>query len=113
MINNLNFIDLLDLLGFKHLDDNQGVFTRSFNTFNCDIKVDFNNRIIIYPEEKGLKINDRTTCNFDHPENFVVLECICRLLLKGYRPEHIELEKRWNLGHDSKGGKADIYVYDY
>ncbi|MBR4217799.1 MAG: type I restriction enzyme HsdR N-terminal domain-containing protein, partial [Bacteroidales bacterium] len=35
-----------------------------------------------------------------------------RLLEKGYRPEHIELEKRWNLGHDTKGGKADICVYN-
>lgn len=31
---------------------------------------------------------------------------------KGYRPEHIELEKKWHLGHDTKSGKADICVYD-
>ncbi|MGP1454470.1 MAG: N-6 DNA methylase [Treponema sp.] len=64
----------------------------------------------MYPSP--VTINDRTTCNFEHPENFVVFECVHRLLEKGYRPEHIELEKRWNLGHDSKGGKADICVYD-
>ena len=52
------------------------------------------------------------TCNFKRPENFVVFECVHRLLEKSYRLEHIELEKRWNLGHDSKGGKADICVYD-
>ena len=57
-------------------------------------------------------INDQTTCNFDKPENFVVLECNTRLLDKGYRPEHIELERRWNLGHEAKGGKADILVMD-
>lgn len=31
---------------------------------------------------------------------------------KGYRPEHIELEKEWHLGHDPKGGRADICVTD-
>lgn len=40
------------------------------------------------------------------------MECVCRLLDKGYRPEHIELEPRWTLGHEAKGGKADILVKD-
>lgn len=35
-----------------------------------------------------------------------------RLLDKGYKPEHIELEPRWNLGREAKGGKADILVRD-
>ena len=78
----------------------------------CIVAVDFDNKKIIYPEGKGLKVNDKTTSNFEHPENFVVLECVCRLLEKGYRPEHIELEPRWTLGHDAKGGKADIQVKD-
>ena len=50
--------------------------------------------------------------NFSQPENFVVLECITRLMDKGYRPEHIELEKEWTLGHSDKGGFADILVKD-
>ena len=78
----------------------------------CIVAVDFDNKKIIYPEGNGLKVNDKTTSNFEHPENFVVLECVCRLLEKGYRPEHIELEPRWTLGHDAKGGKADIQVKD-
>ena len=49
---------------------------------------------------------------FNAPENFVVFECVNRLLEKGYRPEHIELEKEWHLGHDSKGGRADICITD-
>ena len=32
------------------------------------------------------------------------------MLDKGYRPEHIELEKVWQLGHEQKGGRADICV---
>lgn len=85
-------------------------YKRIYNT--CIVAVDFDNKKIIYPEDKGLKVNDKTTSNFEHPENFVVLECVCRLIEKGYRPEHIELEPRWTLGHDAKGGKADILVKD-
>ena len=40
----------------------------------------------------------------------MVLECVHRLFKKGYRPEHIELEKRWSLGHTKKSGRADICV---
>ena len=31
---------------------------------------------------------------------------------KGYRPEHIELEREWTLGHEKKSGFADILVKD-
>ena len=65
---------------------------------------------IEYPE--GITVHDHTTCNFDNPENFVVLECVDRLLEKGYRPEHLELERKWSLGHEKKSGKADICVLD-
>ena len=89
------------------------VFEKKFSQFDCAIEVDFNgNGSINYPEDKGMKITRKTTCNFSQPENFVVLECITRLMDKGYRPEHIELEKEWTLGHSDKGGFADILVKD-
>ena len=68
-------------------------YKRDYDT--CIVAVDFDNKKIIYPEGKGLKVHDKTTSNFDKKENFVVWECVCRLLEKGYRPEHIELEPRW------------------
>ena len=63
---------------------------------------------MIYPSEV---IGNRNNTAFK-PENFVVFECINKLLTKGYRPEHIELEKQWNLGHNQKGGRCDICVYN-
>ena len=42
----------------------------------------------------------------------MVLECVHRLLEKGYKPEHIELEPEWKLGHGGKSGRADILVRD-
>lgn len=110
MITKDNFQKVLEILGFE---ENNDVYSKTFpQKEGCAISVDFKKKQLFYPEELGFKINDRTTCNFEHPENFVVFECVHRLFDKGYRPEHIELEKRWNLGHDAKGGKADICVYD-
>lgn len=111
MITKENLRNVLKELDFDY-NKTADTYYRAFIGKKCEIRVNFKDKSISYPETEGFKVNDRTTCNFDHPENFVVLECVCRLLEKGYRPEHIELEKRWNLGHDAKGGKADICVYN-
>lgn len=109
MITIENLKNVLSEIGFEKSDI--GDYYKIDYT-GCSMAVDFDNAKLIYPEKKGLVVNDRTTSNFSHPENFVVFECVCRLLEKGYRPEHIELEPRWTLGHDAKGGKADILVKD-
>ncbi len=109
MIKTENFLELLKVLGFVQTSPN--VWSKNFDDFlGNQISVDFKAKKIIYPQ--GLKINDGRTCNFERWENVVVLECVARLLAKGYRAEHIELEKRWNLGHEAKGGQADICVCD-
>ena len=106
MIDVSNLKDALETLGFvAHGDIHEKVFPE----IGCSLKVDFQAKRLIYPNEiKGRERND----GFDQKENFVVFECVCRLLSKGYRPEHIELEKEWHLGHDPKGGRADICVTD-
>lgn len=76
------------------------------------LTVDLDRELFIYPEGAGLKIWDRTTCNFAQHENIIVFECVHRLLEKGYRPESIELEPKWRVGHGGSGGKADILVKD-
>lgn len=67
----------------------------------------------IYYKEAGITVGRDTTSNFSEPENFVVLECVDRLLSKGYNPTHIELEPHWKLGHSAKSGWADIWVRTY
>lgn len=110
MITKANLKQLLSLLGYKEVSSKR--FKREFASFDCCLEVDLEAEKLIYPQDKGLKVNDDTTSNFSKPENFVVFECINRLLEKGYRPEHIEIEKKWALGHDRKGGKGDICIYD-
>ena len=109
MITKDNIKDVLLNIGFEKAAVGE-YFTQKYDT--CCLHVDFENEKLIYPEAEGLIVNDKTTSNFSHNENFVVFECVCRLLAKGYRPEHIELEPKWQLGRDAKGGKADIVVRD-
>ena len=106
MITESNFKNLLLSLGFT---ESGNTFEKKFPHFGTSMSVDFSKKKLYYPDAiKGRERND----GFDAPENYVVFECINRLLEKGYRPEHIELEKEWHLGHDAKSGRADVCVTD-
>ena len=101
---------MLAALGFEQ---NQQVWHKRFAESSIELKVDVEHQLLIYPEVQGLIINARQTCNFAAAENAVVFECVHRLLEKGYKPEHIELEPKWKLGHGTSGGRADILVRDH
>lgn len=106
MITESNFSGLLLFLGFTK---NGELYEKNFPAFGVSMSADFSAKKLYYPDAiKGRERND----GFSAPENFVVFECVNRLLEKGYRPEHIELEKEWHLGHDAKGGRADVCVTD-
>ncbi len=107
MLTQDNLADLLDTLGFEKKGE---VYRKQFGA--AILAVNFIKKEIIYPEAAGLLINERQTCNFDANENFVVFECVHRLLEKGYKPEHIELEPKWKLGRGASGGRADILLKD-
>lgn len=107
MITKDNLHKVLEKLGFVK---SGALFLKHFSNHGCDIQVDFSEEKIIYPS--NLDTGANTTTNFSQPENFVVLECVCRLLEKGYEPQTIFLEKSWTLGHTGKSGRADITVYD-
>ena len=109
MINKDNFKDLLTVLGFSSKGD---TFSKTFKDTDAYLKVDFKAEKLIYPEDKGFTINEKQTCNFKQNENFVVFECVHRLFEQGYKPEHIELEPKWKIGHGSSGGRADIMIKD-
>ena len=107
MITKENLKEFLQKLNF--IPDKSGeIFTKNYQRDNT--LVNFKSQKIIYPKE--LICGDKTSSNFDHPENFVVLECIDRLLTSGYAPSNLEIERKWKLGRDQKSGKADIIVKD-
>ncbi len=107
MITKKELPELLKCLGFKKRNKK---YTKDYKSGS--IFVDFSKELIQYPEKQGLKVNEHQTCNFSQNENFVVLECVDRLLTKGYQAKDIELEPRWQVGHGASGGRADIKVSD-
>ncbi|MDD4855052.1 MAG: N-6 DNA methylase [Sulfuricurvum sp.] len=97
-------------LGFKPEEAKEEIYIKSYKKHNGYIlRVDFNEEAIEYGEK--ITVGDKTTSNFSSSENFVVLECVDKLLDKGYAPEKMTLEIKWDLGRKEKG-KLDIYVAD-
>lgn len=109
MITKDNFKQVLETLGFKK---STNLYTKKFPDLGCSLKVDFKEERLIYPLEKGFTISGEFTSSFTQKENFVVFECVHRLFQQGYKPEHIELEPKWSVGHGASGGRADIMVKD-
>jgi len=109
---------MIDKSNFKqvllHLDfiENANVLSKNFPGIDANLKADFNKQKLIYPTDKGFTISGEFTTSFNQKENFVVFECVYRLFEKGYKPQHIELEPKWTVGHGASGGRADIMVKD-
>lgn len=115
---NIEYIKkLIVKIGFVPENGKNAVYVKQYPAHNnYAIYVDFNESKIEYAcqsvePNKRIRIGDLTTSNFDKSENFVVLECVDRLLTKGYSPNCLELEKKYPLGRNLKG-KLDILVYD-
>ena len=107
MITQDNIKKLLSVLGFSTEDSK--IYSKTYEQAGITLSVNIPNEHFHYTEA-GITVGRETTSNFSEPENFVVFECIDRLLTIGYKPEHIELEPAWKLGHTQKGGYADIWV---
>ena len=106
-----NLLSAIKILGFVPKDGEKSVYLKRYHNYEIQI---------IYNEEnpgkseinygKDILCHRKTTCNFHQAESLVVLECVNRLLEKGYNPTNIELEKSWGMGHTE--GYLDIWVKD-
>lgn len=92
-------------LGFVPKNGTNGIYHKTYVDYA--IEIDFERQNINYGN--SIIAESRTTQNFSQPENFVVLECVDRLLIKGYKPQNIVLEKTWPSGHGTSG-RLDICV---
>ncbi len=86
-------------LGFVPKNGTNGICHKIYGDYA--IEIDFEKQGINYGN--SIVAESRTTQNFSQPENFVVLECVDRLLIKGYKPQNIILEKTWPSGHGTSG----------
>ncbi len=97
---------LLKQLGFLPKENAQDVFIKKYLD-GYAIEIDFQKKLINYGSQ--IIAENKTTQNFSQEENWVVLECVNRLLEKGYKPQNIILEKTWGAGHGTSG-RLDICV---
>ena len=100
--------NLIKYLGFIPKENTSGIYQKKYaGCKDYNIEVDAETEKINY----GTLINaeSSTTLNFTQNENWVVLECVNRLLEKGYQPQNIVLEKTWATGHGTSG-RLDILV---
>lgn len=104
-------IHLISVLGFTKNDGVANVYSKNYKN-NYEISLNFDNKKIIYAngsKNNQIKVIGCYSSNFEKEENFVVLECIDRLLERGYKPNTIEIEKTWPSGHGTSG-RLDILV---
>ena len=104
---------LLNCMEFYPLNGTEEVWEKKYTKHNdYRILVDFDKELINYQTddvENCLIVSNKTTSNFSCSENFVVLECVNRLLEKGYHPNSIELEHSWPSGRGTSG-RLDILI---
>lgn len=109
---NLQYIrQFLERIGF-HSDDSLN-YTIDINSYliNVVVELDDSGNIVNSSIDYGEKIlvEHGGITNLSKRESIVQLECVIRLLKKGYKPGDIELEKTYRLGHKDKG-RLDVLL---
>mgnify|MGYP003624152637 FL=1 len=97
---------LLSILKFSPKENASGIFLKKYTT-GYVIEVDFEKNTFYFGGK--IKVGEKESQNITKPEDWVVLECVDRLLEKGYKPDNISLEKIYPAGHGFSG-RLDICV---
>lgn len=99
---------LLLALGFIPKENTSNIFIKKFPLHNnYALEVDFEKEVFHFGG--AIKIYDKDIQNITKPEDWVVFECVNRLLEKWYKPENIILEKIFPSWHGTSG-RLDILV---
>ena len=103
-------LELIKKLGFVPKENTINTFQKHYTLHN-DYRIEFNpqNKTIDFGSKICFNDTKKSIQNFTKQEDLVVLECVDRLLEKGYAPENIVLEKQWKTGHGTSG-RLDILV---
>jgi len=102
----MQYKKFIKALGFTPKENTSNKFSKKYID-GYAIELDFDKNLINYG--KKIKTESKTAQNFSQTENWVVLECVNRLLEKGYKPKNITLEKTYPSGH-GHSGRLDICV---
>ena len=93
-------------IGFTAKENTSDIYIKKYAN-KYAIEVNLKTEIIHFGGK--IKIQGKESQNITKPEDLVVLECVNRLLEKGYKPENISLEKVYPAGHGFSG-RLDICV---
>lgn len=105
-------VDLLINLGFNYKENTKDVLIKyHLNNEKYSIEVNLEKNIINFGDKIFFNDSKNSIQNINKPEDLVVLECVDRLLQKGYKPQNIILEKVYPTGHGTSG-RLDILVTD-
>ena len=104
----MNYKILIQRLGFIPKESSSGIFIKKYADAYA-IEVDFEKETFHFGGK--IKVQGKDSQNITKPEDWVVLECVNRLLEKGYKPENISLEKVYPAGHGFSG-RLDVCVTD-
>lgn len=97
-------------LGFLPKENSTNVYYKKYPSHaDYSIEIDVAQKRIDFGSKICFNDSQKSSQNITKPEDEVVLECVDRLLEKGYTPDNIVLEKRWEAGH-GHSGRLDILV---
>ena len=110
-----NIKNFLKAIGFTLKDgESDLIYSKTyanFNNYEITLKLnenDITKSTINYGDD--IKYGRTSTQNLHQKETFVVLECIDRLISKGYSPKEIIIEKDYPSGGKEKGQYLDILI---
>ncbi|WP_152017609.1 restriction endonuclease subunit S [Aliarcobacter butzleri] len=104
--------ELLINLGFNYKENAKDVLIKQYpNHEKYFIEINLEKNSINFGDKIFFNDSKNSIQNITKPEDLVVLECVNRLLEKGYKPQNIILEKQWKTGHGTSG-RLDILVTD-
>lgn len=103
----MDYKRLIQALGFTPKNNATGIFQKKYKKYA--LEVDFEKNQFNFGGKIHFGDSKKTIQNIVKPEDWVVFECVDRLLEKGYQPQNIILEKTWKTGHGTSG-RLDIFV---
>lgn len=104
--------ELLISLGFNYKENTKDVLIKPYsNHEKYSIEINLEKNSINFGDKIFFNNSKNSVQNITKPEDLVVVECVDRLLQKGYKPQNIILEKVYPTGHGTSG-RLDILVTD-
>ena len=103
-------IDFITALQFIPQNNSVNIYQKKYsNHDNYSIEIDLENNTIDFGNSIFFNDSKNSIQKITKDEDLVVLECVDRLLEKGYAPKNIILEKVYPSGHGTSG-RLDVLV---